>query len=468
MNTESFLLRLFLVMAVGVSTINYVTAQGGNALLGNMNGSSSVIEPQYNFEYIPDFTYRDVEKRVAAMETDMPFKLNETIFSFINYFTVRNREYTKMVLARKDHYFPLFEESLQQNDMPEDIKFLAVIESGLNPKARSRVGAMGLWQFMPGTGREYQLYVNQYVDDRQDPEKSTEAALRFLKSLYKRYGDWELAMAAYNCGPGNVNKAIRRSGGKRTFWEIYNYLPRETRSYIPQFQAIMYVMRHSEHHNLYLEDPTFPLDFEQIAWDGHLDLMEFSKHTDICVEDLEFLNPSLVASRIPNLNKEIALKIPKSHVSYLVENQDWIRDSLNVQGTRFVAEKPAPAPLPTSGHTVTYRVKSGDVLGAIAQRYNVSVSNLKSWNGINGNLIRVGQVLHIHQPNSTLNQPTIASSAKPLQVDSESGSKVYTVQPGDSLWLISSRLEGVTIEQLKKLNNLNSNQIKPGQKLIIG
>ncbi|WP_245189492.1 lytic transglycosylase domain-containing protein [Lunatimonas salinarum] len=428
-----------------------------------------MVEPQYQFDYIPDFTYSEIEQRISVMETDMPFELNETIFSFINYFTVRNREYTRMVLARKDHYFPLFEEKLRQKDMPEDIKFLAVIESGLNPKARSRVGAMGLWQFMPGTGREYQLYVNQYIDDRQDPIKSTEAALKYLKNLHRRYGDWELAMAAYNCGPGNVNKAIRRSGGKRTFWEIYRFLPRETRSYIPQFQAIMYVMRHSEHHNLYLEDPTFPMEFEQIAWDGHLDLAHFSKHTAICVEDLEFLTPSLVASRIPKLAREISLRIPKSHVDYLVANQDWIKDSLNVQATQFVAETAAATPPQTSaGHTVTYRVKSGDVLGAIAQQYNVSISNLKNWNGLNGNMIRVGQVLHIHQPNSTLNQRAIASSAKPLQVDSENGSKVYTVQPGDSLWLISSRLEGVTIEQLKKLNNLNSNQIKPGQKLIIG
>ncbi|EON78589.1 Membrane-bound lytic murein transglycosylase D precursor [Lunatimonas lonarensis] len=469
MDTKAMFSLFLLCLLLIHQTVNELYAQQSISPSGNGLSSMATVEPQYHFDYIPDYTYADVEKRVEAMKTDMPFQLNETIFSFINYFTVRNRAYTRMVLERKHHYFPLFEEVLRENDMPEDVKFLAVIESGLNPKARSRVGAMGLWQFMPGTGREYQLYANQYIDDRLDPEKSTEAAIRFLKSLHKRYGDWELAMAAYNCGPGNVNKAIKRSGGKRKFWEIYNYLPRETRSYIPQFQAIMYVMRHAELHNLFLEDPVFPVDYQLISWEGHLDLMELSKHSDICMEDLEFLNPALVSTRIPKMNRELSIKVPSTKAAFLAENQRWIQDSLAIQADRFVAEMPKPTPfISSSGHTVTYRVQSGDVLGGIAQRYNVSVANLKAWNGINGNLIRVGQVLHIHQPTSTLDKPTLASNSSPLQVNNENGSKVYTVQPGDSLWLISSRLEGVTIEQLKKLNNLNTNQIKPGQKLIIG
>ncbi len=441
------------------------------SLMDAESGDTTYVEPFHDFEYIPDFTYAEVEKRIKQMETDMPFELNETIYSFIDYFVVRNRSYTKLMLARRDQYFPLFEEALANHDMPEDIKFLAIVESGLNPKARSRVGAMGLWQFMPGTGREYQLYVNQHMDDRMDPEMSTEAAMRFLKNLYRRFGDWELALAAYNCGPGNVNKAIRRSGGKKNFWEIYRFLPRETRSYIPQFQAIMYVLRHPEYHNLILEDPAYPMNYEKIAWEAELDLQHLVDVADICLEDLQMLNPALLSTKVPGNRKNKEIRIPSYNFDYLVENQHWIRDSLKVQTERLLAEaatvEKVEEPSITT-QTLTYRVKSGDVLGKIAQQFNVSVTNLKAWNGLSSNVIRVGQVLQVHQNEANFNRNIASSESTKQLVEKENGDKTYTVQPGDSLWLISRKLEGVSIEQLKRLNNLNNNQIKPGQKLIIG
>ncbi|WP_154856685.1 lytic transglycosylase domain-containing protein [Cyclobacterium xiamenense] len=426
---------------------------------------TETVAPFYDYEHIPDFTYDEVEKRVAAMETDMPFELNETIFAFINYFTVRNRDYTRMVLARQDMFFPLFDEALEKHDMPADIKYLAIIESGLNPKARSRVGAMGLWQFMPATGKEYQLYVNSHVDDRLDPEKSTDAALRYLKVLNRRYNNWELALAAYNCGPGNVNKAIRRSGGKRTFWGIYRYLPRETRSYIPQFQAIMYVLRHAEAHNLILEEPAYAMDFDKVSLGAGFTLENLAKFTDLCLEDLEYLNPSLLRSEVPDFNKDRTINVPLHKVAFITENQPWLVDSLQLEKERYLASLPEEPEKPL--HNLTYRVRSGDVLGKIAQQYGVSVSQLKSWNNLYSNTIRIGQVLHIYQDNDSFDK-TIASSQQPPAVTETSAGKMYTVQPGDSLWLISRKLEGVSIDQLKKLNNLNSNQIKPGQKLIIG
>src|SRR5690606_313317 len=231
--------------------------------LEGVQDEEAVILPRYDYEYIPDFARDQVKKRISAMYTAMPFELNEAIFSFIHYFTVRNRGYAKMILERKDTYLPLFEEALSRHQMPDDIEDLSIIESGLNPRARSRVGAMGLWQFMPATGREYKLYVNSHMDDRMDPELATEAALKYLKALHRMFGDWELALAAYNCGPGNVRKAIRRSGGKHNFWQIYNYLPRETRSYIPQFQAFMYVLRYADEHNIVLEEPAFPMAYDK-------------------------------------------------------------------------------------------------------------------------------------------------------------------------------------------------------------
>jgi len=463
MRLKSFY-KIVVTLVLSISTWNVAVAQERAMNVSINHIGEETVMPYYDYEHIPDFTYEEVEKRIAEMDTDMPFELNETIFAFIDYFTVRNRDYTRMVLERQDLYFPMFDTYLSAHNMPEDIKYLSIIESGLNPKAKSRVGAMGLWQFMPATGKEFKLYYNSHVDDRLDPERSTEAAIRYLKALNRRYNNWELALAAYNCGPGNVNKAIRRSGGKRTFWEIYRYLPRETRSYIPQFQAIMYVLRYAEEHNLILEEPAYPVAYEKVDIGNGYTLENLAKHTGLCIEDLEYLNPSLLKSKVPDFGKVISINVPKSGHKFISANREWIIDSLKIETERYLAEMPEREPVKPL-HNATYRVRSGDVLGKIAGRYGVSVSQLKSWNGLYSNTIKIGQVLHIHQDKATF-EKNLASTQK-ISTNSNGG-KLYTVQPGDSLWLISKKLEGVTIDQLKKLNNLNNNQIKPGQKLIIG
>lgn len=420
--------------------------------------------PNYHYEYIPDFTYDDIDRRVKAMDHEMAFELNDRIFSFIQYFTVRNRDYTKMVLARKELFFPMFDELMTKHEMPLEIKYLSIIESGLDPQIRSRVGAMGLWQFMPATGRMYGMNTNSEVDDRMDPELSTEAAAKYLKSLYRMFGDWEVAMAAYNCGPGNVRKAIRRSGGKKTFWGIYNYLPRETRSYVPQVQAMLYILNHLEEHNFYPEDPTYVVEYEKIRFDRALSLDKLAELTNLCVADLKTLNPAIKNKKLPESNKSMALRIPKTKVPYIKENLAWLNDSLNNAPTILLASNVQVQSVEALAQEIkqngiTYKVRSGDVLGSIAQRHGVTVTQLKSWNNLSSNLIKVGQTLRINSGMSG-NIATTQTNA--------SGQTTYIVQPGDSLWIISRKHEGLTVEQIKRLNNLNSNNIKPGQKLIIG
>jgi membrane-bound lytic murein transglycosylase D len=420
--------------------------------------------PNYHYEYIPDFTYKEIESRVKAMDHEMSFELNDRIFSFIQYFTVRNRDYTKMVLARKELFFPMFDETMAKHEMPLEIKYLSIIESGLDPQIRSRVGAMGLWQFMPATGKMYGMNANSEVDDRMDPELSTDAAAKYLKSLYRMFGDWEVAMAAYNCGPGNVRKAIRRSGGKKTFWGIYNYLPRETRSYVPQVQAMLYILNHLEEHNFHPEDPTYVVEYEKIRFDRALSLDKLAELTNLCVSDLKTLNPAIKNAKLPESNRNMALRIPKSKVPYIQENLAWLTDSLNNAPTVLLASNIALQSVEALAQEIkqnstTYKVRSGDVLGSIAQRHGVTVTQIKSWNNLSSNLIRVGQTLKINSRMSS----NIAST----QTNS-SGQTTYTVQPGDSLWIISRKHEGLTVEQIKRLNNLNSNNIKPCQKLIIG
>lgn len=433
--------------------------------------SDTLFSPVYAYEYIPDFTYAEVASRVEALENGMPFELNKTIYSFINYFTVRNREYTKMIMARVDFYFPIFEEALKRHGLPDELKYLAIIESGLNPKARSRVGAVGLWQFMPATGRAYGLNNDFYMDDRMDPYEATEAACKYLKSLYSMFGNWELALASYNAGPGNVRKAIRRSGYKKTFWEVYNYLPRETRSYVPQFQAMIYVLKHAEDHHLFVNEIEYPGRVAQVNLNSHIDLEKLSLLTDICLEDIQRLNPSLKSTIIPEHRKSYTLNIPADKQEFLVSNLGAIKDSLKVSQERLMAvteeiRKSSPY---GDRQRSTYTVRSGDFLGRIAQRYGVSVATVKEWNNLSSNTIRVGQRLVVYEkinPSTTTNT-VVAQRQLPANATSPDG-KYYTVQPGDSLWLISKRFPGLTIDKIKELNNLNTSNIKPGQKLKIG
>ncbi|WP_439474904.1 LysM peptidoglycan-binding domain-containing protein [Algoriphagus formosus] len=462
-------LKIFILIVFTFSLSISTAFPQENELVAPDLFDENLVQPNYHYEYIPDFTYDLIKERVDKMDSEMSFELNDRIFSFIQYFTVRNRDYTKMVLARKDLFFPLFEETLAEHEMPDDIKYLSIIESGLDPQIRSRVGAMGLWQFMPATGRMYGMDINWDIDERMDPEQSTEAAAKYLKSLYRMFGDWELALAAYNCGPGNVRKAIRRSGGKKKFWEIYNYLPRETRGYVPQFQAMMYILRHLDAHNLHLEEPTYSFATESIRFERAFTLDKLSELTNLCLSDLEKLNPAVKRRKIPESHKSMAIRVPVNQANYVKENFAWIADSLGnelrplLASDKLIYRSEDEKLDEIERNTITYRVQSGDNLGKIAQNYRVSVSQIKEWNNLSSNLIRVGQRLTLHAPEGAAPSRTIAK----VQTNSN-GQKTYVVQPGDSLWIISRRFAGLTVDQLKRLNNLNSTQIKPGQRLIIG
>ena len=463
---KHIILRIFLATVASFFFLN--TQAFSQESRTSNSGQLEVVLPNYHYEYIPDFTYEEVAGRIEKMESEMDFELNDRVFSFIQYFTVRNREYMKMVLARKEQYFPMYEETMKDYGMPVEIQHLSIIESGLDPKIKSHMGAMGLWQFMPATGREYGMEVNPDIDDRMDPEKSTKAAAKYLKALYKMFGNWEVALAAYNCGPGNVRKAIRHSGGKNTFWGIYDYLPKETRSYVPQFQAMLYILNHLEEHNLHLEEPSYPMEYEQLNFDKTFQLKTLASLTEVCLKDLEKLNPSIKQGRIPESHRSMSIRIPKSKAFFIKENLAWISDSLSKAAPILVASTSqvetatkGSSPQKTTSR-IAYKVKSGDAIGTIASRHGVTLTQIKQWNNLSSNLIKEGQILIIHSNSNRSSSTTIA-----LNSDNPTSSKTYTVRPGDSLWMISQK-HSLSIEQIKRLNNLNTTQIKPGQRLIVG
>ena len=433
--------------------------------------SDSLFIPPLTYEYIPDATYDEIAERLKLIEADIPLNFNERVKSFVDYFTVRDREYTKMVLRRSTYYFPIFEEILAKHNMPDELKYLAIVESGLNSTARSWAAAVGLWQFIYFTGKSFGLHSDWYVDERMDPVKSTEAAAKYIKSLYKMFGNWELALAAYNCGPGNVRKAIRRSGYKKTFWEIYRYLPRETRGYVPQFVAITYAFNYQEEHNFILEDSEYlyPMETDTLLVRNFLNLTTLANLLDVCEEDMEFLNPSIKRKSVPQSSKFFSVRIPSDKMEVLDANRSFILDSASRTGKKELERLAKNSVGSTYGRDkVIHRVRSGDVLGRIAQRYHVRVSDIKKWNKLHSNTIRVGQRLNIWLvPNAYTasvkkNKPTVKQD---LVVN---GTKYHVVQPGDTLWDISKTYSDMSIEKLKKLNNLKSNNIKPGQKLVVG
>jgi membrane-bound lytic murein transglycosylase D len=417
-----------------------------------------LVAPEY--EYIPgDETPELIASRLTCIQTDFPLKYNKTVLAFIQYFTVRDREYTKAMLRKQSLYFPLFEKYLKQYNLPDDLKYLSIIESGLNPRAVSHAKAVGLWQFMHYTGKHYGLTTDWYWDDRQDPEKSTEAACRLLADLYKMFNNWELALAAYNSGPGTVMRANKKSGYKNDFWQIYSYLPRETRAYVPQFVAIIYAMKYAEEHNLFQPYAEAYPPIDTIRVKSYLNLETLANLTGTCLDELHFLNPAIKTKALPAGSRWHTIKMSITAKQALQQNAVAILDSASKAGKADFALYQANNT--EAGKELTYyAVKSGDALGLIAQRYGVRQDDLKRWNNLTSNLIHPGQRLKIWvkpSPAVRAQQTTIVAAAP----------DVYVVQAGDSLWDISQKFKGLTIDKIKQLNNLSGNNIKPGQKLVL-
>jgi membrane-bound lytic murein transglycosylase D len=419
--------------------------------------------------YSEDYSYDLMADRINCVEQEIPLAFNERVYAFINYFIVRNRPYTKFVVKKSTMYFPIMEEYLAKYGLPDELKYLSIVESGLNPQAISRAGAGGLWQFMPYTGRSYNLHQDWYIDERFDPHLSTEAACKYLSMLYNMFGDWELALAAYNSGPGNVRKAIRRSGYKKSFWEIYRYLPRETRSYVPQYVAIVYALKYAEEHNLQTDEPDYLMASDTIMVKGYVNLKVVADSIGICYEDIKILNPNLKRYGVKTNNSFYTIKLPEDKVSIFKDNRTSIIANASNEGKNDLALMSKNSVGSTFGREkVVYKVRSGDVLGIIAQRYRVRVSDIRKWNRLNSNTIMVGQRLDIWvYPGTKAVATTSKKTIDPVIID-YFGKKVYTVQPGDTLWDIANKYEGLDIEKIKKLNKLKNSRIMPGQKLIIG
>jgi membrane-bound lytic murein transglycosylase D len=463
-NPQSIILATFLVLGL--------SARAETVPSDTLKNGVHKYEP--GFDFIPgDMTYHLVADRLSCIEGEIPLNFNNRVYSFINYFAVRDREYTKGVIQRKNTFFPIFEEYLEKYGLPDELKYLSIVESGLMPQSISRAGAGGLWQFMPYTGRSYGLHQDFYIDERFDPYKATEAACKYLKQLHNMFGDWELALAAYNSGPGNVRKAIRRSGYKKKFWEIYRYLPRETRSYLPQFVAISYIMNFDLEHNFIVEDDNYQVYFDTLMVDGFTNLRLLAEEINICYQDLNKINPAIKRFALPDATKPFPIRIPLDKIDYIRDNREKILSASAASGEKELALLAKNTPGSTYGRDrIVYRVRSGDVLGSIAQRYRVRVSDIRKWNNLQSNMIRIGQRLNIWLLPGR-NSSVIATTAKlpstPAPVAEKiTAGKVYYVQPGDTLWDISKMYEGLSVEKIKKLNKLTSNKIKPGQKLIIG
>lgn len=337
-------------------------------------------------------------QRLHRLPSEMEMTFNSVVKKYIEMYAFRKREQVSYMLALGSYYFPMFEQMLDREGLPLELKYLPVIESALNPVAVSRAGATGLWQFMLRTGKGYGLEVNSLVDERRDPYKSTEAAVRYLKDLYTIYSDWNLVIAAYNCGPGNVNKAIARSGGKHDYWEIYFHLPRETRGYVPAFIAANYIMNHYADHHIcpaHSFDAVAALD--TVAVRKRMHFGQIAGVLGLSLDALQRMNPQFKKEIIPGDFKPYVLVLPTAKMTAYIHQHDSI---VNYRiGTFFThranTERYVQEMVSNSDHSVNvyYRVRRGDNLSTIAKRYGTTVSRIKSWNGMRSNRLSVGKRL---------------------------------------------------------------------------
>jgi len=426
-----------------------------------------VSNQSYEAIYYPELPTDTLKKRLAILDAKTPFNIayNTSLESVIKSYLKNRKRSTETLINRSQYYFPMFEEVLDKHNLPLEIKYLAVVESALKPCAKSRVGATGLWQFMFATGKQYGLEVSSYVDERCDPLRSTNAAAKYLASLYKTFGDWDLALAAYNSGPGNVTKAIRRSGGYQNYWNIRSFLPRETAGYLPAFLATLYLFEYADAHGFQVEKNQLPsVATDTIHIKQMISLDQVAELTDTKIETLQHLNPSYKLDIIPVLdNKNYTLRLPLAKIGDFVQNETQIYAAAKAE---FEArEKPLPQFFEIDSK-IRYKVRSGDYLGKIARKFRVRVSQIKKWNGLRTNDLKIGQRLTIYSRNPTAhtvnNSKSVTKSSK-----NTTNKSTYLVKSGDSLWSISNKLTGISIQNLKEWNDIWDSHLKPGMTLII-
>lgn len=436
-----------------------VLAQAGKS---NSNGTDSDI---------PMTDERRLHYANGLMELDKatPFELvyNDYVSAFIDLYVFRKKNLTETCMGLSSYYFPIFEEMLDKHNLPEEFKYLAVVESALNIKARSRAGAAGLWQFMYRTGKYYGLYIDNYIDDRYELYASTDAACRYFKDLYNIYGNWELVIAAYNCGPGNVNKAIRRSGGSKNFWEIREFLPRETRSYVPAFIAVNYAMNYGETYGLVANVPdSLNLITDTIAIKGYFNFKELSEFFCANEKQILYLNPSYKTGIVPDNASAHIVRLPLGLLNeYLTLETAYNQYNLTEKVTpiQTVAIERTLDKAPENIHVV----KRGEVLGSIAEKYSCSVAQIKEWNNISTSRIYEGQKLKVYAAKKESSQ---SISQKSIQSPSPNNSahKYHIIKAGDTLWDIANMYDGLTLSELKRMNsNIDHKRLKPGDKLIV-
>lgn len=469
-------------------------------------------------EYIPRFTDAELMQNMKLLPTEVPMVLNGQVKQFIDLFAYKRRALMARCLANSQIYFPIFEEILDRKGLPIELKYLPVVESAFNPIAVSRAGATGLWQLMYGTGTMLGLEVNSYIDDRRDPIKSTEAAVEYLRKLYNMYGDWHLVLAAYNSGPGNVNKAIARAGGTKNFWAIMNYLPAETRSYVPIYIAAVYVMNHHKDYKLVSAEPRRELyAIDTVMITSKVSLKHISNVLGIAEDELQFLNPSIKKGIIPYTAKGFPMNLPINYFALFEAKKDEIMNDTSAVTVTAPVVAAAPA-------VIYHKVKSGESLSKIGAKYNVSVTSVKKWNNLRSTNISVGQKLKIYTSKAAENEssatapgyaavfaprsfekkitdtasvqmpetdlaqeadsvsdseepkevkPEVAETPAPspmasVKLNDKCNCLIHVVQPGDTLWGIAQKYDGVTVEKLKEDNKVyKSRSLKVGDILKI-
>ena len=410
-------------------------------------------------------------ERLYSLPTEMELPFNSVVRSYIDMYTNRRRDLVSYMLSLGEYYYPMFEEALDRYELPLELKYLPVIESALNPVAVSRMGATGLWQFMLRTGKMYQLDVNSLVDERRDPYKSTEAAARYLNDLYQLYEDWNLVIAAYNCGPGNVNKAIARSGGRKDYWAIYYNLPRETRGYVPAFIAANYVMNYNNEHNICPQESSndfIALDTVHVTNEVHFN--QISAVLDITIEDIRRYNPQFKRDKIPGNHKTYTLVLPTKDIYAFICNKDEI---LNHNKSIYLTHRKQTLTDLNDGTGVSgdfintyYRIKKGDTLGAIARRNRTTVSKLQRMNGMRSTKLSIGRRIIVSQTAKPIEPKIEVRQSNSALAEGEVKNTYYRIKKGDTLGAIAQRNQ-TTVAQLQNMNGLKSTKLSIGRSLIV-